>query len=95
MLPRSDGDHVAVPHLKGRPQCTRDAAVMINRLAVRADQVDFRRRDRCILERRQEGFGKRLADADVQLGDAANIEFGGRVDAPLQLGIVRVLVETQ
>ena len=42
---------------------------MIDRLTVRADEVDVIRRESRVLERRQAGRGKRLADQDVQLGD--------------------------
>ena len=37
---RPDRDHVAVADLERRPERTGDAAVMIDRLAVRADEVD-------------------------------------------------------
>ena len=64
---------------------------MIDRLAVRADEVDVIRRDPRLLERRQAGRGERLADHDVQLGDAANVEIRDADHPALHLGVVRVL----
>ena len=71
---RPDRDHVAVADLERRPDRPGDAAVMIDRLAVRADEVDVIGTDPGFLDRRQAGRGERLADHDVQLGDAADVE---------------------
>ena len=64
---------------------------MIDRLAVRADEVDVIGRESRFPERRQAGVGERLADHDVQLGDAANVEVGDTNHPTLHLGVVRVL----
>ena len=93
--PRPDRDHVAVADLERRPDRPGDAAVMIDRLAVRADDVDVIGTDSRLLERRQAGRGERLADHDVQLGDAADVEAGDADEPPLDLGVVRVLAIVQ
>ena len=68
---------------------------MIDRLAVRADEVDVLRRESRLLERRQAGRRECLADHDVQLGDAADVETGDPDDPAFHLGIVRVLAIVQ
>ncbi len=90
IAPGLDRDHVAIAQLERRPGAG-DAAVVIDRLTVRSDQVDFVGRDSCVLECCEAGRGKRLADPDVELGNRANIELGGAEHLALDVGIVGVL----
>ena len=47
---------------------------MINRLAVRADQVNFSGEDFCSFKRLQTSFSKCLGERDVQLGNCTKSE---------------------
>ena len=88
---RPDRDHVAVADLERRPERPGDPAVMIDRLAVRADEVDVLGGVPRFPERGQAGGGERLADHDVQLGDAADVEIRDADHPTLHLGVVRML----
>ncbi len=47
---RPDRDNITIAELNRRPPCTLDTAVVINRLAVRADDIHIGHRDRRLLE---------------------------------------------
>ena len=70
---RPDRDDISIPELHRRPRRTIDTAVVINRLAVRSDDIDVGHRDRRFLERLQAGRGKRIADPDMELRDDTDV----------------------
>ena len=86
-----DRNDIAIPQLKGRAECIRDPAMVINRLTVRADQVDLVRRYRGLLERSQYGASKRFAEQDVELGEGTQVQKGGPLYLLLYSGVMRML----
>ena len=88
------GNDVAVAELERRPTRTRDGAMVIDGLPVRADKVDIVERETRRLDRGDARGGERLPDPGVQFGDVAYPHRLGGEQACLESGVIGVLVVT-
>ena len=88
-------NHVAVADLQRRPPRARYRAVVVDRLPMRADQVDVRGRQARGLEGLEGGPGEVLTDPDIQLGDRGDIQPLDVQDLPPHVRLVWMLTVMQ